>query len=438
MMILTLAAVLAPALAGAAEPLTLPQALERARSQNPEIRALRERAGAITARSEATRRGAMPRFGLEVGAQATNNAAAAFASRLNAGEFRAQDFELARLNSPDAIAHLGSSLFVEAPIDLAHRASLAADAQAAGGRAMAAQVREAENTLGLQVTETYHGALLARRALEVTEKALNAARAREAATEARFSEGVALQADVLRVRARRREREADVAARRADLAIAESLLKTLMGAPADAAFVLADSPTTSEAPVDLGAWQERAALARPVIQAASDQQAAASLATRIEKRGAWPEIGAQARLMDDRISGGSGRSWSIGAGLRWTAFDASRSKRLAAAVADEQAAAQDARAARDRVSFEVESEWLRLTAARERVTAAAGGAEEGREALRVVQERRSQGLATLTDELETEAAAFAAELEEIHAARAAVMAEAALKRAAGDIFGSTK
>lgn len=438
MMTLSLLAALLPALAGPAEPLTLTQALERARAQNPEIQALRERARAVTTRSEATRRSALPRFGAEVGAQGTNNAAAAFASRLNAGEFRAQDFEVARLNSPDAIAHLGSSLFIEAPIDLARLTSLAADAQAAGGRAMAAQIREAENALGLQVTETYHGALLARRALDVTEKALAAARARESATEARFAEGVALQADVLRVRARRREREADVAARRADLAIAESFIRTLMGTSGDGTFSLVDAAGPSSPSADLTQWKERASVGRPVIQAATDQQTAASLATRIEKRGSWPEIAAQARLMDDRISGGSARSWSVGASVRWTAFDATRSRRIAAAASDEEAAAQDVRAARDRVSFEVESAWRRLAAARERVTAAAGGAREGREALRVVQERRSQGLATLTDELETEAAAFAAELEEIHAARAAVLAEAALKRAAGDIFGSTK
>jgi outer membrane protein TolC len=161
-------------------------------------------------------------------------------------------------------------------------------------------------------------------------------------------------------------------------------------------------------------------------------------AVQLEEKSAWPELAAQARLMDDRITFSDGsQSWAIGAVLRWSVFDGTRGKRRAAALADERAAAEDGRAAHDRVRFEVEAAFRRLTAAQERLNAAAGGAEEGREALRVIKERRGQGLATLTDELETEAAAFAAELEEINAARTAVMAEAALRRAAFETLGST-
>ena len=65
--------------------------------------------------------------------------------------------------------------------------------------------------------------------------------------------------------------------------------------------------------------------------------------------------------------------------------------------------------------------------------AASGGLEEGREAFRVVQERRKAGLATLTDELETETAALGAALQEIGAAAEVAIADAALRRAAGEI-----
>ncbi len=77
--------------------------------------------------------------------------------------------------------------------------------------------------------------------------------------------------------------------------------------------------------------------------------------------------------------------------------------------------------------------YRRAIAARERHAAASGGLEEGREALRVVQERRKAGMATLTDELETETAALGAALSEIAAAADVAMADAALARAAGEI-----
>lgn len=425
-------------LTGMAEPLSLEAALARASTQNPELRALRERAAASAARGEAVKRQRLPRLGVELGAQRTNNAASVFAHRLNAGEFTSADFEIARLNSPNAVSHLGSSLFAEAPIDIAGRIHLAADASAAGLRAFEGNVREAEAALALQVTETYLGAVLATKARKATERALAASRSREDVTQARFEEGVALQADLLRVRARRRAREADLAARDAEISVAQAMLARLIGARDGTIFELEDGAVPGDPESELAVWKERAAAERPTLAAALGRKDAAVLSRRLEEKSKWPELGAQARLMDDRTSfSGGGRSWAIGAVLRWNVFDATRDKRIAAAMADERAAVEDERAAQDLVRFEVESAFARLAAARDRLAAAEGGAAEGREALRVVQERRGQGLATLTDELETEAAAYAAELEEIDAARNAVLAEAALRRAAGLTAGST-
>jgi outer membrane protein TolC len=106
---------------------------------------------------------------------------------------------------------------------------------------------------------------------------------------------------------------------------------------------------------------------------------------------------------------------------------------VAATATEERAMEQEARAALDQVGLEVETAYRRAAAARERHAAAAGGADEGREALRVIRERRQAGLATLTDELETEAAALLAELMEVQAATEAALADAALRRAAGEI-----
>ncbi len=141
-----------------------------------------------------------------------------------------------------------------------------------------------------------------------------------------------------------------------------------------------------------------------------------------------------AQVQDDRNSPSEGQaSGTVGAMLRWSLFDPTRGKRVAAAEAAVRGAEHETRAALAQVRLEVESAWRRAQAARERYAAAAGGAEEGREALRVVQERRRAGMATLTDELETEAASVAAELDEIRAAADAAVADAALSRAAGEL-----
>jgi outer membrane protein TolC len=138
-------------------------------------------------------------------------------------------------------------------------------------------------------------------------------------------------------------------------------------------------------------------------------------------------------VVDDRGTTASGRSFVVGASVRWGLLDPARGRRSAAAEAEVRAAENDARAAADQVRLEVETAWRRAAGARERHAAAAGGAEEGREALRVVQERRRSGLATLTDELETEAASLAAELGELSAAAEVTLADAALRRASGGL-----
>jgi outer membrane protein len=238
----------------------------------------------------------------------------------------------------------------------------------------------------------------------------------------------------LRARARRRQREADLAERRGEAETALFALGRLLGAPAGTVYTPIEAPPP---PVPLegdpASLAAQALQRRPALEAARRRQEAAAARARGEHRGLWPDIAAFAQVQDDRNSFEvGGQSWAAGAVLRFSVFDAPRGRREAAAAAEERAAAAEARGASDQVRFEVESAWRRAQAARERYAAAAGGAEEGREALRVVQERRGAGRATLTDELETEAASLFAELEELKAAAEVAIADAALRRATGE------
>jgi outer membrane protein TolC len=167
---------------------------------------------------------------------------------------------------------------------------------------------------------------------------------------------------------------------------------------------------------------------------AAERLKAQAWSLRAEERARWPELAAWGQFQDDRSDFSSGgQSGALGVLLRWKVFDPSRGKRVAAAAAEANAADLEVRASREQVRLEVETAWRRAQSARDRYAAAAGGAEEGREALRVVQERRQLGMATLTDELETEAASLAAELDELRVATEAAIADAALLRAAGGL-----
>jgi outer membrane protein TolC len=432
--VLTLSAS-APARAAETLSLCLVEALALADRNNPDLAAARAQAEAQKDRAESVRRSAWPRLGAGFNWTRSDNPAMAFMGKLNSGMLAPEDLDVARLNSPAALSHLTSALTLEVPVDLPKRIGSAAASQAGLALAAEAATREATLALHLQVVEAYHRLALARRALAVTERAVQSARAREADIEARVAEGGALHADLLRARSRRRQRDADLAERRADAELAAAVLVRLLGVEPTISVQISDvagapSPLQGDAP----AWSERASSQRPSLEGAKQRRLATQASALAERRGSWPELALMAQVQDDRSSPSEGQaSGTVGAMLRWSLFDPSRGKRVAAAKAAARGAEHETRAALAQVRLEVESAWRRAQATRERYAAAAGGAEEGREALRVVQERRRAGMATLTDELETEAASVAAELDELRAATEAALADAALSRAAGEL-----
>jgi outer membrane protein len=424
----------APAVRGEEVSVTLAEALDLAGSANPELQASRARAEAQTARAESVDAMKWPRLGLSVGWSHSNLPASVFANKLNAGQFAAEDFDIARLNDPSALSSLNTALTLEVPIDVFGKIGAATDGQAAYGEAASAAARDERQEIRFRVIEASRQAERAGRALEVTERALAVARAREADIEARVETGAALHADLLRARARRRQREAELAARRGEKGVAEAGLARLLGAPPGRIYL----PTEGPPPVtplagDEMEWTARALQQRPVLEAVRQKLEGAGALIRGEDKSIWPDLGAFGSLYDNRTGAGGAQSWAVGVGLKWSILDSPRSKRKAAALAEQRAAEQEVRAAVDGVRFQVALAYRNALTARERHAAAAGGAEEGREAFRVLQERRRAGMATLTDELETETAALAAVLEEIRAAAEVAVADAALERAAGEI-----
>ena len=95
--------------------------------------------------------------------------------------------------------------------------------------------------------------------------------------EARVEAGGALQADLLRARARRREREADVAERRSQQRMAQAGLARLLGAPDGVTYVPTEGPP-AVLPLagEEAEWVARALRQRPVLEAVRRKQDAAS------------------------------------------------------------------------------------------------------------------------------------------------------------------
>ena len=172
-----LLAVLGLAMPAAAQsPLSLPDAIARARAQNPDAgssaAAEREAAQRVTQ----ARAGYWPRVDVAESWQRGNQPVFVFSSLLAQRQFTAADFALDALNHPDALDNFRSAVTVEQPVfDRVARANVTI---AHIGHEMASATREmVDHDLAASVTDAYGRVLAAAGARQSADAAVEAARA---------------------------------------------------------------------------------------------------------------------------------------------------------------------------------------------------------------------------------------------------------------------
>lgn len=424
------------AFAGAAiaeKPLSLADAIAIARKASPDVGAARSRAEAAQAQARAASLFWVPGLSLDSVWDRTELPARAFAQKLNRGAFAAGDFAIGRLNDPGFDANLETTAGLRIPLDLFGTGRAGARAASAGARVELARAEAAEDDAALDVTRIYFGILASDRTAAAAEKSLAAARELEQTVTRRREAGAVLEADVLRVRTRRRQREVELARARSDAALARSRLRVFLGWSADRPLDLSPDPATGPPRGSLPEWTERALAHSPEIAAASAAAKAPAEMERRERASAWPVMNFVGGYQDDRnsFSGGKG-SATVELRLHWDVWDPARLPRRAAAAAAVRQGDESRRSAADAVRLEVEARWRDLGVAQLEADAALDGRREAEEVYRVARERWEAGKAALVDLLDAESAAAAAEAAQARGAARVAVAEAALKRAAGE------
>jgi outer membrane protein TolC len=416
--------------AGVADPLvlTLDEALQRALDNAPQI----ETAAAGVDEARAARRqslaGALPQVTLSHEWFRSDDPVAAFGTRLRQERFTAADFDVERLNQPDAITDARSMVEVRQPLFTSgaslHQRRAARHGEAA---ALAAQRRTREAVV-LQTTAAYWGLRLATDAREVTAAALEAARqhARDARTA--LAAGAINRGDRLAADLRVAELEAALIDADADVADAADGLTLLLGLPAG-------TPVEPTEPIDSAAGPAPApAQPRADLVAARRQASAAADQARAAAAGAWPQLAAFARVAADGETPFSvdGTSWTAGAMLRWDLFsgfavrgaaDAARARARRAAAEAERL---DRQATRDRLDAQ-----RRHDAARQRLDVADAAVAHADEHLRITRAEFRHGANSVSALLDAEVAWRGAHLRHLQAWHDVRVTAATLDFAAG-------
>jgi len=428
-----LASLFVPVPASPQSPLSLSEAIARARARNPDAgsaaAAEREAADRVTQ----VRGGYFPKVDLAESWQRGNHPVFVFSSLLAQRQFTAADLALDAINHPDATDNFRTALSVEQA--LFDRTTSAKVRAASIGRAMAATGRHlVDHDLMAAVTDAFGGVLVAAATVRSAAAAADTARADRELAGNRRDAGRVTDADVLQLDvylARTLEQQVQAAA---DERIARARLNQLMGEPLLTMFSLDPTPPASAIDITNPAGlEEEAVKNRPEVALAMQQEQLAAAEVDAAQAAFLPYVAAQGVW---ELNGGAwnsrSSSWVAGAVARINVFHGLADKaRLAEARELARRRAIEKGKAETMARLDVQIAIARLEAARASEAVGRAAADQARESRRIIRDRYESGLTDAAMLLRAADAVQQADTQQIAARVNVLTATATLQRAIG-------
>jgi outer membrane protein TolC len=421
-------------------PLTLSEAVKLALTRHPSLEAASARVQAAESRIAQARAGWLPRATYTEGFQEGNNPVYVFGALLTQHQFTAADFNLGSLNRPGPLSNFQSQVSVDQVVYDFGATRSAVQAARIGKQMTEEERRHVELALIAGVARAYHGVALTAESLHLAEESLKSANADLERSRSLERAGVATDADVLSVQVHASSMSEYRAHAAADLRIAHAALNEALGLPLDDEHTLTTPMESPQLPGDTGpARESQAANMRPELLSArlgKDLGAAQESAAKAQY---WPVFGVHGVFEADRQNFASkgGANWLFVASARWTLFDGNRTRASVAEARHLQSAASASeRQLNAAVRLDVRRAEANLDASRERVATTRDTVAQAEESLRIIRNRYSNGLATVTDLLRSETALLESKTRRLAALydqrTAAVQLEAATGALNGD------
>jgi outer membrane protein len=433
--LLTLAFTAFAAAANAQDRLSLADAVTRALTQNPAIRASDAAVGEASERVTQARSGYLPKLDLVGSVQRGDQPVFAFSSLLGARQFTAANFAIDSLNYPAPVTYYHTGIALEQPLFDGFR-NRSATRAAELGRTIAETDRgRTREDLAVAVTQAYGKVLFTEAGRRAADAAVKAAEEDVARAERRRDAGMVTEADVLALRvhlARMRERQISTAS---DETIARAELNQAMGDPLDRQYAL-DEVATAAAPLPpVERLEEEALSLRPELRAAKLQEALAH-ENRTAAKGAFlPQVSLQGYVELNRTPGAPRASaWLFGGQMRWPIFQglADVGRLHEAGQATLRAAAERERA-ESVVRLDVRTASARVQSATARQAVGQAVTAQALESQRIIRDRYEAGLSSVNDVLRAANAVLDAESQRIGALVDLLVSQAMLERAVGRV-----
>jgi outer membrane protein len=415
LMAVTVMSVLVAANGRAGEPLSLADAMQRARAGAREVNAATARLEAATARLEQAKGYRLPSISLEESWVNTDSPAEAFALKMNQERFSFNDFVTSDPNDPDRLTTAITRLEVVLPLytggEVSGRVSQATTAADAAAR----NASWAADQAALAAAEAYVMLGQAREYVGLLERARDTVQAHVDVARAYVEQGMLVRSELLRAEVELARVEDVLQEAHGRERIAAANLAFRLGADEKASFDLQPLPAPAALADTLDGFLATAA-ERADLVAARAMLRAGELEETVRRAAFRPQVGVVARgdLVDDTLFGSHGSSTSVMARASINLFAGGADKAaLAAAQWEVKAGREDVTRFAEGVRLDVRQAYEEATTARARHATAARALDAAREAERITDERFKSGVVRMIDVLDAATARREAETREL-------------------------
>ncbi|RYH72283.1 TolC family protein [Flavobacteriaceae bacterium 144Ye] len=251
----------------------------------------------------------------------TTNPLMAFGSKLNQEILTMNDFNPALLNDPETTQNFATKLEVQQPlinVDGIYQRKAAKSKM----EAMSLKTQRTEDYIAFEVDKAYMQLQLAYKAVDVLEKALEAANANKKLADNSYEQGYLQRADVLNVEVRVTEVKNQLQQAKSNVQNASNYLSFLMNDDTFVTYKPSDTLTPYVRTMELKTFTEN----RSDIKAMQLASKAYEAMSKADKMAFLPRLNAfgSYEMYDDKIFQADANGYIVGAQLSWDIFQGSK------------------------------------------------------------------------------------------------------------------
>lgn len=384
--------------------LTLRQAIDRALGQNPEIAAAHADENVAGASSRLARTGLLPQLNFTEDISRGDDPVYAFGMRLRQRQFTQDDFALNDLNRPQPIGNFSTRISGSWMAFDSLRTQKAIHGAELMQKSAASSARAVDQKIVLSVVQAYESVLYAEREIGVAQHEQETAAALLCTVEDHVKAGLAVESD-------RMSAEVNVAARKQEMIAAQGNLE-LAWAQLRVAIGDEELQSTPLRPIEPHSFPQQAlegelataAKARPDLTALRDAQSAQAASVGAAKSSLRPHVSAYGNWEEDRgsFTSSGGNNWVAGVQIGIDILPFGKRAELARETAKKQRVDAQFLAYQQQVRLAVSQASIHGKTAELQMETARAAMDQATESLRILRNRYTAGLATITDLLHGE------------------------------------